>query len=165
MRAVVDAPLRVLQSVVRWLALPLAALLFAQWPLREGLQAWSREANDLAQVIFALYIAVAVSAAGRAGRHFAVDLVAHRFSPRARVELARVCGAVILLPWAAFVIWSAEPMVLSAVMHAERFPETGNPGYVVVKVAVWLLAALMALECIVDIVAPRVPSGDRSTHG
>ena len=42
-----------------WLMLPLALLLFAQWPLRELVQAGSREANDLAQVVFALYMAVA----------------------------------------------------------------------------------------------------------
>ena len=43
------------------LVLPLALLLFAQWPLRDLVQAHSREANDLAQIIFALYMAVAVT--------------------------------------------------------------------------------------------------------
>ena len=36
------------------LVLPLALLLLLQWPLRDGLGAYSREANDTAQAIFAL---------------------------------------------------------------------------------------------------------------
>jgi len=31
-----------------WLVLPLALLLFAQWPLRDLVGAWSRQANDIA---------------------------------------------------------------------------------------------------------------------
>jgi hypothetical protein len=47
------------------LVLPLAGLLFFQWPLRECVQAYSHEANDLGQVLFALYVAVAIFAASQ----------------------------------------------------------------------------------------------------
>src|SRR5207253_2573805 len=65
-----------------WLVLPLALLLFAQWPLRDLVQAYSREANDLAQVVFALYMAVAVSAATRANVHLSAGHHAPRVTTR-----------------------------------------------------------------------------------
>ena len=39
------------------LALPVVLLLFLQWPLRDLVRAYSREANDLGQWLFALYVA------------------------------------------------------------------------------------------------------------
>jgi TRAP-type C4-dicarboxylate transport system permease small subunit len=68
-----DAALRLLCSAAAWLALPVVAALFLQWPLRDALRCCSREANDLGQWLFALYIAVAVTAATRAGTHLAAD--------------------------------------------------------------------------------------------
>ena len=53
------------------LVLPLALLLFAQWPLRELELGWSRQVNDVAQILFAVYIAVAITAASRAHTHLA----------------------------------------------------------------------------------------------
>lgn len=55
------------------LVIPLALLLFAQWPLRDGLQNYARQANDVAQMVFALYAAVAVTAATLSGRHLALE--------------------------------------------------------------------------------------------
>ena len=51
----------VLASAV--LVLPIGLLLFLQWPLRDVFQAYSREANDLAQCLFALYVSVAITSA------------------------------------------------------------------------------------------------------
>ncbi|HXE48117.1 MAG TPA: hypothetical protein VN663_07070, partial [Ramlibacter sp.] len=61
--------MRILLLVASLLVLPLAALLFAQWPLRDLVQAYSRQANDAAQILFALYMAVAVTAASHDGTH------------------------------------------------------------------------------------------------
>jgi len=55
-----------LVAAAKWLALPLITLLFLQWPLRDVFRAYSREANDLGQLIFALYVAMSVTAATRA---------------------------------------------------------------------------------------------------
>src|SRR5205085_6516927 len=75
----VDRLLGALMRAGRWLAPLLALLLFAQWPLRDWVQAYSREANDLAQIGFAFYVSLAVTAATRAGAHLVVDsLSAHR---------------------------------------------------------------------------------------
>src|SRR5437762_900472 len=59
LRGAIDLVLR----AAMWVALPLALLLFAQWPLRDLVQAYSREANDLGQLLFAAYVAVAVAVA------------------------------------------------------------------------------------------------------
>ena len=63
-------------AAAKWLALPLVVLLFLQWPLRDGIQMFSREANDLGQVVFAFFVAVSVTAATRAHTHLAADLLA-----------------------------------------------------------------------------------------
>jgi len=60
-----DRTLGCLIAAASVLVLPVSLLLFLQWPLREWLQAYSREANDLAQVLFALYVSVAITAATR----------------------------------------------------------------------------------------------------
>jgi len=67
-------------SAAKWLALPLVTLLFLQWPLRDLFRGYSREANDLGQVVFALFVAVSVTAATRAGTHLAADLLARQYS-------------------------------------------------------------------------------------
>src|ERR1700732_5466430 len=69
-------------AAAKWLALPLVALLFLQWPLRDLFRGYSREANDLGQVVFAFFVAVSVTAATRAGTHLAADLLAQRYSAR-----------------------------------------------------------------------------------
>ncbi len=65
-------------GALQWLALPLAMLLFLQWPLRDLIHGYSTQANDLAQILFALYVAGSVAAATRAGTHLAADAIARR---------------------------------------------------------------------------------------
>src|SRR5258708_37069553 len=57
----------------RWLLLPVVALLFLQWPLRDLVRSYSRDANDLGQWLFALYVAMAFTAAPRAPPHLSAD--------------------------------------------------------------------------------------------
>jgi TRAP-type C4-dicarboxylate transport system permease small subunit len=140
-----------------WLALPLAFLLFAQWPLRDLVQAYSREANDLGQVLFALYVAVAVTAATRDGTHLAVDVVARRYSARTRRWLARAAAACIAAPWAIFVIVDSAGPAWQSLLQLERFADTLNPGYFLVRLAVLLLAALVLVQAILD----TIPAGER----
>src|SRR6185312_10490882 len=90
-------------SATGWLALPLITLLFLQWPLRDLFRSYSREANDLGQVFFALYVAVSVTAATRAGTHLAADALAQRYSLRTRHWLRKVGVVVSLVPWALFI--------------------------------------------------------------
>ena len=123
--------------------LPLALLLFAQWPLREIVQAGSREANDLAQVLFALFMAVAVTAATRTRAHLSAGHGPARASRR-RAWALLVCVG----PWALFVLWSAWPQVADSVRSLEKFPETFNPGYFLVKIALAVLVLLVLVEAV-----------------
>jgi TRAP-type mannitol/chloroaromatic compound transport system permease small subunit len=139
-------------GAAKWLALGVALLLFAQWPLREWVQAFSREANDLGQCLFALFVAASVTAATRARRHIAADGLARSYSHRTRRRLA-VFGILFgLLPWALFVAISAWPPVMRSIAVVERFQDTGNQGYFVVKVALLLLAGLMIAQALVDLI-------------
>jgi len=132
------------------LALPLALLLFLQWPLRELVQAWSREANDLAQCVFAVYVSVAIACATRHRAHLAVGSLAERYSSRVRARLGRIASLAILVPWSLFVLYATGPGVVQSVLQLERFPETYNPGYFVVRAAVALLALLVLLQALID---------------
>ena len=132
----------------RWLALPICLLLFVQWPLRDVVHAHSRVANDLAQWLFALYVSVALSAATRANAHLAADALARRYSPELRRGIARVAALLVLLPWAVFVLVAGTPLVWQSVRQMEAFPDTGNPGYFLIKLSVWLLAFLVGAEAL-----------------
>ncbi len=144
-----------LVAAAKWLALPLVVLLFLQWPLRDLLRLYSREANDLGQVVFALFVAVSVTAATRAGTHLAVDLLARRYSPRTRRLLARIGAAVGLLPWAVFILIASRITVVSSLQHLEQFQDSGNAGYFLIKVALWVMAAAVIGQSLVDIFGTR----------
>ena len=146
-----------LMGAASWLALPLVALLFLQWPLREIFRGYSREANDLGQIIFAIYVAISVTAATRAGTHLAADIMAQRYAAITRSRLYRVVLIFGVLPWALFVLIAGKSTVLLSVLLRESFQETGNPGYFIVKTAVWIMAVTMLAQLIVDIFRPAPP--------
>jgi hypothetical protein len=123
------------------LLLPLTVLLWAQWPLRDLVQAGSREANDAGQVLFALEMAFGVTHASRAGSHLVAG--APRW-PWLRPVLIAAC----LLPWCLFMLWSTSRPIWEAVRSMERFPETLNPAYFLVKAAAWLMVLLVLLHAL-----------------
>jgi TRAP-type C4-dicarboxylate transport system permease small subunit len=127
------------------LVLPLAVLLFLQWPLREWVQAYSREANDLAQIIFACYVAVGVSVASYQGVHLAARAGENSTAARKRWRAAAIPIATALCvgPWAIFMLWSCLPSVMQSVASGERFAETLNPGYFAIR-----LSMVLMLVCI-----------------
>ena len=133
------------------LVLPVSLLLFLQWPLRDLVQAYSREANDLAQWLFALYVSVAITYATRMRSHLAADAIARKYPPARRALLNRLASLFILVPWSVFMLYAVGPMVAQSVLQMERFPETYNPGYFIVKSAVALLGLLVLLQAIVDV--------------
>src|SRR5438067_13418478 len=104
---------RLLLLAASALVLPLTLLLFAQWPLRDLVQAGSRTANDAAQVIFAVYMAVAVTAASASGMHLAAH---HAPDEHARPRGWRswaVFGCTA--PWAVHVPWTSAGSVAQSV--------------------------------------------------
>jgi TRAP-type C4-dicarboxylate transport system permease small subunit len=137
------------------LVLPVSFLLFLQWPLRDLVHAGSREANDLAQILFALYVSVALTAATRDRSHLAADVLARRYTPRWREWMTRAASLVIAIPASLFVLWSGASATWLSIVQAEHFPETMNPGYFLVKLAAYLLAALVLAQALLDLFGPR----------
>ncbi|HML13947.1 MAG TPA: TRAP transporter small permease subunit [Xanthobacteraceae bacterium] len=158
MNAWLDRLDRFIAAVLRglqWLILPLVVLLFLQWPLRDIVRSHSREANDLGQWIFALYVAASVTAATRARTHLAADMVARRYGAALRAVLAR-CGAALgLVPWALLMLVASKNLVVSSLVSLEAFPDTYNPGYFIIKFALWVLAGLVLAQALLDIARPR----------
>jgi TRAP-type C4-dicarboxylate transport system permease small subunit len=138
----------------RLLVLPLSLLLFLQWPLREWVQAYSREANDLGQILFAVYVAIAVTEATRRGAHLAADAFAHRYGARTRALLERVAALLVLAPFGLLVLYHGAGPAWRSVLQLERFQETLNPGYFLIRLAVLLLALLVLVQAARDLVKP-----------
>jgi TRAP-type mannitol/chloroaromatic compound transport system permease small subunit len=137
-------------AATKWLALPLIVLLFLQWPLRDIVRTFSREANDLGQVAFAFFVAVSVTAATRARTHLAADLLARRYSALVRQRLGRLGSALGLLPWALFVLIAGKSTVISGLRDLESFQDSGNPGYFLIKLALWVMAILVLGQSLLD---------------
>ncbi|MBN9087698.1 MAG: TRAP transporter small permease subunit [Reyranella sp.] len=138
-------------AAARWLVLPVALLLFLQWPLREFVRAGSREANDLGQWIFALYVGLAVTFATRERAHLAVDAIAHDYPARVRDAIGRWGALLCVAPWSLFMLWATWPIVQRSVRGLEKFPETTNFGYFLIKVAAALLALLALVQALLDL--------------
>jgi TRAP-type mannitol/chloroaromatic compound transport system permease small subunit len=159
---VVDRLVQTALDAARWLALPIAALLCLQWPLRDAVRAYSREANDLGQILFAVYVSFAVTAATRANAHLAVDLVAARLSPAVRRLLLRAALLVGVTPWCLFMLAAGAGVAFRSVAGLETFPDTYNPGYFIVKASAMLLAGVALIQAALDVVDPgRVTQGSR----
>ena len=130
-------------------------LLFLQWPLRELFRGFSREANDLGQVVFALFVAVSVTAATRAGTHLAVDLAGpalfacNAAASRAAWRRARAAALGHLHPGREQDRRGVERPRL------ESFQDSGNPGYFLIKIALWVMAAVILGQALVDLFRRR----------
>ncbi len=153
-RATLDRILGRLIEAGRWLVLPVALILFLQWPLRDFVRAYSREANDLGQWLFALYVSLAMTFATRERTHLAVDAFAHGYSERLRDVIARWGGFLCVAPWAVFMIWTVWPTVQRSVLVLEKFPDTFNFGYFLIKIAALLLAVLALVQAVLDLLRP-----------
>src|SRR5437868_121455 len=154
--SLLDRLLGAVMRTTQWLILPIVVLLFLQWPLRDIFRSYSREANDLGQWIFAIFVAVSVTCATRAGTHLGTDAVARFYPTSVRRALTRL-GAALLVPWALFVLIGSKDIVLNSIRGLETFPDTNNPGYFLIKTAVWILAGLMLAQAAIDIARRRNP--------
>jgi len=154
---VIDRAIAALLGAAAPLVLGLSLLLFLQWPLRDLVQAHSREANDLAQILFALYVAVAITAATRARAHLAADAFARRFGERWRRRIWRAACALVLIPASALILYAGSDAWRSIAV-LERFPDTLNPGYFLIRVAGVLLAALVLAQALLDLVSREPPA-------
>jgi TRAP-type mannitol/chloroaromatic compound transport system permease small subunit len=143
-----------LLAAAKWLALPIVILLFLQWPLRTIVGHYSREANDLGQWLFALYVAASITAATRAGTHLASDTMSRNYPIAMRQWLARAGALLGLVPWSIIVLVTSWAIVRDSATLLEHFPETGNPGYFIIKLALLLMALLILIEGVLELVRP-----------
>ena|SRR5689334_10855772 len=141
-------------AAVKWLALPIVTLLFLQWPLRTRLGLYSREANDLGQWLFAIYVAASVAAATRARAHLAADTVARNYSAATREWLTRAGALCGLIPWSVIVLVTSWSLVRDSTLLLEHFPDTGNPGYFIIKLSLLLMAVLILIEGLLELALP-----------
>src|ERR1700751_5769510 len=141
-----DSLIGFLLAAAKWLALPIVTSLFLQWPLRTMLGLYSREANDLGQWLFAIYVAVSITAATRAKTHLAADTMSRNYSDVTRQWLARTGALLGLIPWSIIVLVTSWAIVRQSALLLERFPDTGNPGYFIIKLALLILALLVLIE-------------------
>ncbi|HMN71750.1 MAG TPA: TRAP transporter small permease subunit [Rhodoblastus sp.] len=142
----------------KWLALPVVLLLSAQWPLRDLVRCCSREANDVGQWLFALFIAIALTAATRAGTHLRADFLAQELPRRTQRRIAAAGAAFVALPWSCFTLALYGRDAWRSLLILESFPDTNNPGYFIIKLAVVLMAALVAAQALADMF--RAPGDD-----
>ena len=149
-----DRGLSRVTSAAAVLVVPLALLLCAQWPLREGLHAYSREANDLAQLLFGIYVSVGITLATRVHFHLTPDVLARRYPAWVRRWVGSGVSLFIVVPWTIFMLYASAPLVWQSIRQLEGFPETFNPGYFILKMCIWLLALLVLLQALLDVFLP-----------
>ena len=140
--AVVDA----VGGTSAWLVLFVIATLFGQWPLREFIGSGHILANDFGQIAHATVFAVGVAYAMRWDGHVRLDVFYHRMSARARTLVDLVGTVLIIVPWAAMVLWFSLPTTLRSVAVFEKFAETWSPGYWLFKILLIAFAALLLLQ-------------------
>jgi len=58
------------------------------------------------------------------------------------------------LPWAIFILIVSRSTVLSSLEHLESFQDSGNPGYFLIKLALWLMASVVIVQAVVDLFRP-----------
>ena len=136
--------------LARPLALAVTVLLFAQWPLREMAGSGALLVNDFAQMLFALYVAVALPWASVRQSHLAAHPEA-----LATARWRRIGAALAPLAWCAWVLVTAAVPSWNSLRQAESFPDSFNPGYFVIKIALLIMAALLAWQCLRELKAQR----------
>jgi TRAP-type mannitol/chloroaromatic compound transport system permease small subunit len=148
--------------VMAWLVLAVVFLLFVQNPLREYVGRGQFFANDMGQLSHAAVFMIGVAYAWRWDRQVRMDLFYRSMGPRAKAVVNLLGTVFLLLPWLAFVTWDAVPTVIQSVQIVERFPETGSPGYFVLKSLLLVFAATMSLQAAAVIARSVVVIGDPS---
>jgi len=146
--------IRALFLLFALLVIPIVLLLFAQWPLRDLIQAGSRLANDMGQLSFGLYMATAVTAASVAGVHLACHLPGRGSIGGEAVEGSRWRGWALLLcvaPWALMILVTYGGTVVQSVRSLEGFPDTGHPGFFLLRLGVLWMALLVLIHAVWEV--------------
>lgn len=138
-------------QIFSWLVLGVVLFLFAQWPVREWFGSVTRlhiALNDYGQLFHATVFLVGAAYALATDRHVRLDAFRPRFplSRRAAIELAG--HLLFVLPWLAVLGYFGADLVVRSLSTSETFPETGTPGYPLMRLAFVLFVVLMALASV-----------------
>jgi TRAP-type mannitol/chloroaromatic compound transport system permease small subunit len=142
LEAVVDR----IGGAMAWLVLAVVFLLFVQNPLREYFGQGQFLANDMGQLCHAAVFMIGVAYAWRWDRQVRVDLFYRDMGGRTKAVVNLLGTVFLLLPWLAFVTWDSVPTVVESIRIAERFPETGSPGFFVFKSILLAFAVTLGLQ-------------------
>ena len=129
-----------------WLVLAVVFLLFVQNPLREFVGRGQFFANDMGQLAHAAVFMIGCAYAWRWDRQVRMDLVYRGMGPRKKAVVNLLGTVFLLLPWLVFVTLDAVPAVIDSVKNLEGFPESGSPGFFVMKSLLIAFAATMGLQ-------------------
>jgi TRAP-type mannitol/chloroaromatic compound transport system permease small subunit len=147
---------------VAWVVLAVVFFLFVQNPLREYLGRGQFLANDMGQLAHAAVFMTGVAYAWRWDSQVRVDLFYRRMGERARA-LVNLLGTVfLLLPWLGFVAWNSVPTVIQSVKLMEGFPESGSPGFFVMKALLIVFVVTLASQALAVIARSAVVLADPS---
>ncbi len=116
-----------------------------QNPLRQYLGRGQFFANDMGQLSHAAVFMIGCAYAWRWDRQVRMDLLYRNMVPRARAVVNLLGTAFLLLPWLVFVTLDAVPTVIDAARNLEGFPESGSPGFFVMKSLLLAFAATVGL--------------------
>lgn len=134
-----------------WLVLLVVLFLFAQWPVREWFGSVTRlhiALNDYGQLFHATVFLAGAAYALSIDRHVRLDAFRPRFAPRLRASLELVGHAAFVLPWLAVLAYFGAETVVRSFATGETFPETGTPGYPLMRTSFALFIVLMAVASV-----------------
>jgi TRAP-type mannitol/chloroaromatic compound transport system permease small subunit len=132
--------------VMAWVVLAVVFLLFVQNPLREYVGRGQFFANDMGQLSYAAVFMIGCAYAWRWDRQVRMDLFYRNMGARAKAVVNLLGTVFLLLPWLTLVAEDAVPTVIESVKHLEGFPETGSPGFFVMKSLLLVFAATLGLQ-------------------
>ena len=132
---------------VAWLALAIVLLQFALVVARYLFGLGSIWLTETVIYAHATLFLLAAAWTLRAGGHVRVDVFYAEASPRTRAKIDLAGAALLLLPFAAVLIWLSVPYAARSWAILERSQETsGLPLVFALKTLIPLFAALMALQ-------------------
>lgn len=145
----VDGLNRLIGRAAAWLMLA-TALICAAVALGRYLFGFGRIwLQELYVVCFAVGFMLTAAYAYANDDHIRIEILHQRFGPRAKAWVEILGCLFFLLPWLALVAWSSLPFVRLSWLVREPSPQPGGiQGLYLVKSALLLFAALMALQAL-----------------
>jgi TRAP-type mannitol/chloroaromatic compound transport system permease small subunit len=143
----VEAFTRAMGEAAAWLVLVVVGVCAAVAGLRYGLGFGRIWLQELYVAAFGLGFLLVAPRAYAEDAHIRIDVLSRSWGPRARALVELAGCALLLLPWLAVVAWASWPFVRLSWLVREPSPQAGGlPGLYLLKAAIPLFAALLALQ-------------------